>query len=178
MSRRSDDVSLKTEYWVSTMYKRRADKIRPVNSGSGEMPGGVVDWKRVIYTQLMEGERKFLPKELAFLPFSDHIIPKVSKMTRGSRLTPERIARFVVGEGIWPEEKKFLLEILFAREAALSWSFDEIGEIRPEVHPLIKIRTVEHEVWQEKSFPVPRAIKDEAIQMLRERVKNRILEPC
>ena len=77
----------------------------------------------------MANKKRFPPKEPAFLPYSDHIIPKVSIMARGARLTPERIERLVIGDRIRPEEKKFLLEILFAREAALSWSFDKIGRI-------------------------------------------------
>jgi hypothetical protein len=120
LSKRTDDILLRTEYWINTMYKRKADKIRPLNSGSGKAPGGIMDWKKVIYEQLMAEKKRFPPKEPAFLPYSDHIIPKVSIMARGARLTPERIERLVVRDRIRLEEKKFLLEILFAREAMLS----------------------------------------------------------
>jgi hypothetical protein len=34
--------------------------------------------------------------------------------------------------------------MLFNREKALAWTFDEIGKIRPEVAPPQEIKTVEH----------------------------------
>ena len=40
------------------------------------------------------------------------------------------------------------------------------------------IKTVEHKAWQVPGFPIPRAVRPVAVKMLRERVKNEVLEYC
>jgi hypothetical protein len=54
----------------------------------------------------------------------------------------------------------------------------EIGRIRPEVTSPLKIDTVNHEPWQAPGFPVPRALKQVISEMLRERLRYDVLEPC
>ena len=110
-------------------------------------------------------------------PF-DHIIePRYTQLARGARLKPERLERMLVGD-IKPNERQILEAMLFNREEALAWEFSEMGHVSRDVTPPLKIKTVPHEAWQVPSFPVPRALREEVISMLRERLARGTLEYC
>lgn len=159
-------------YCVNTAYKRKANKVRPldIDSGTGETPGGLPDWRAKVIT---EEEPK--PDDSKF---SDLVHPKVSNILRGSRLTPERLAKLRIGEHLTVEERKLLIHVLYNREAALSWTFSEIGSLRPEVAPPQRIRTEPHTAWQVPNFRVPRALVPIATNMIQERIDQGLLEPC
>lgn len=59
--------------------------------------------------------------------YRDHVLSKQSGMEQGTWLTLERIGLLKIGKGIRPEEKEILLEILYIREAALTFEQSEIG---------------------------------------------------
>ena len=50
-------------------------------------------------------------------------------MEQGTWLTPEKIGLLKIGEEIGPDEKEMLLEILYTREAALTFKWSEIGQV-------------------------------------------------
>ena len=109
----------------------------------------------------------------------DHwLIPKFSTIPQGSRITPERVEKMLVGDSMQMKEKELLLSCLYNREAAFAWNFSEIGQIRPEVTPPMEIRTVPHEAWQAAGFPIPKALQGTVIEMLRERMNAGLLERC
>lgn len=163
---------------VRTMYKRKAQKVRPVDSSisDGTTPGGMLDWRAWIRARL-ELENK--PFDLS-LPgkYGGHLIQRFLRVRPGSRLTPERVEKMLVGDNVWPEERAFLMELLANREAALSWDFTKIGQVRPEVAPLQQIRTIPHHAWQAASFAIPKALTGKVVEMLRKQLKNGMLEPC
>jgi hypothetical protein len=76
------------------------------------------------------------------------------------------------------QERELLKEMLLNREAALSWTFDELGRVVDDVTPPQRIRTVEHEAWQAKGFPIPRALNDVVKEMILERLDRGTLERC
>lgn len=160
------------------MYKRKAQKVWPVNSSvlDSTTPGGMLDWRAWIRARLeLENE----PFDLS-LPgkYGGHLIPRFSRVRPGSRLTPERVEKMLVGDNVWPKERAFLMELLANREATLSWDFTKIGQVRPEVAPPQQIRTIPHDAWQAASFAIPKALTGKVVEMLRERLKNGVLEPC
>jgi len=168
----------KGDVHVNTAYKRKADKVRPVNSdqSTGEAPGGLPDWFEILWKRRMK-----YPKEMETDPphrYDQYITSRFSRIARGSRLKPERIDRLKIGADLTPNEKEFLIEILYRREEALAWDFSEMSRIHPEVAPPQKIRTVPHEAWQAHSFPIPKGLTRTVIQMLEERLKSGVLERC
>ena len=68
--------------------------------------------------------------------------------------------------------------MLFNREAALSWDFTEKGTIKESVAEPPRIRTVPHKAWQEAAFQPPKALHEVAVEIIRQRLKNGVLEPC
>ncbi|KAJ9246723.1 hypothetical protein DTO195F2_9270 [Paecilomyces variotii] len=167
---------MKTKYSVNTRYKKKHEKVRPANVSNGPTaaPGGLLGWKEVVrerYYRNPQGSAKEIRGG-----FAEHVQPKISDIKRGTRLTPDRLKNLIVGDDLWPREKELLTEVLFAREAVLAWTFEEIGRMRPEVAPPIVIRTIDHEPWQAKSFPVPKALHGIAQGMVKERMNAGILE--
>lgn len=172
LSRRFDEISMgETPYRVSTAYKTKDKKVRPVDSGEsdGSRPGGVTDW--------MERSKATDVKHPPG-PYDKWILRKFSGIQRGTRLTTERIEALTIGSGLTIQERDVLLEMLYNREAALAFDFSHCGKIRPDVAPPQVIRTIEHKAWQVKGFPIPKALVPTVIEMLKERLKNGVLEPC
>ena len=71
-----------------------------------------------------------------------------------------------------------LIEMLINHEAAIAFDWTGSSQIHEDVSPPIVIKTVEHEAWQEPSFPVPRALLPVVLEILRDRLKKRVLEFC
>ena len=160
---------------VAGAYKRKADKVQPVDTSDtdGSTPGGVLDWRERAYAEIT----RYAP-EIQVGPY-DHLFHKrITGLARGARLKPERIDALMVGPDIRPAERQLFVEMLFYREAALSWTFEEIGRIRRDVAPPQEIRTIDHVPWKVPGFPVPRALKGQVAEMIRERVRNGRLEAC
>jgi hypothetical protein len=68
--------------------------------------------------------------------------------------------------------------MLYNREKALAFDFSHIGKVKPDVAPPQVIKTIEHKAWQVPGFPIPRALTPVVTGMLRERIKNGVLEYC
>ena len=84
----------------------------------------------------------------------------------------------IIGDGIIEQEKKILTEILYNREVVPAWDFREIGKIKKKIAFCQKTWTVEHKAWQVPSFWIPQALISIVIDMLQERLKMRVIEPC
>ncbi len=157
---------------VSAMYKKKAQKVQPVdaNDGTGDPPGGRFDWyqrsKARDYKQPHTGKYK------------DFLLPRITPIPRGSRLTPERLKALDVGAWLWPEERAMFDELMINREGAIAFDWKEVSKIHEDVSPPIVIKTVEHKAWQEKNFPCPRALVPIVVKMLLERLDRGVLEKC
>jgi RNase H-like domain found in reverse transcriptase/Integrase zinc binding domain/Reverse transcriptase (RNA-dependent DNA polymerase) len=163
-----------TAVGVFAAYKRKAQKVRPVDSGEtdGQAPGGKTEWKQLAKEREREQPRAPPGK------YDQWITPKFSAIARGARLTPERADRMIVGEDLTDKERDVMLEMLYNREAALAWDFSEIGKVKEDVAPPQVIRTVPHKAWQARGFAVPRALDGIVIEMLKERMAQGLLEHC
>jgi len=160
---------------VSTLYKKKGEKVLPQNvpRTDGAPPGGEIFWKDEILKQEKEKLKSRKPGR-----FDKWLTPRFTDAPVGLRLTPERMASIPVGEELTPQEKELFFACLSNREMALAWNMSEIGRVRKEVTPPLKIDTVDHEPWQAPGFPVPKALKQVINDMLRERLRHGILEPC
>lgn len=160
---------------VLTLYKRKADKVRPVDTKDtdGSAPGGLLDWRaRAIQRERATGIGRTKYK------YDKYIQPRHAQFARGTRLTPDRLDKMLIGDFLSAEEKDVLVEILYNREGVLSWEFGEIGKVRAEVAPPQEIRTIDHKPWQAASFPIPKALEAIVVELVMDRVHKGIYEPC
>ena len=160
---------------VNTLYKRKVDKVTPVDTSAsdGSVPEGCPDWRQ----SAMERQRLSMPPR-SLGPYDHLFEPRYTRRPIGYRLTPERLTNVIVGIDLLPNERQLFEAMLTAREPALAWDFSEIGRCSEEVMPAVKIRTVPHDAWQVPTYPVPRALKKELVEMLQERIDAGILEQC
>jgi hypothetical protein len=109
---------------VSTIYKRKAEKVRPVDdlTTDGSRPGSIDNWKEVLFDK---AKRNIQPGR-----FDCWLTLRFSDIPRGSRLTPERIEKLIIGLDLTPQERELLIEILFCREKALAFEFTYYSRIR------------------------------------------------
>jgi hypothetical protein len=159
------------EIWprVATAYKRKADKVKPVDTAEsdGSTPGGDPEWRKKVMAKEVYQPTKY----------SKYLLGKFSKVRRGSRVTPERVAAMGIDFLSRPEMDVFVT-MLYNREAALAWEWPEIGRLKEEVAPPSVIRMVPHTPWQHPGFNVPRALRPTVVEMIDERLKQGLLEPC
>lgn len=161
-------------YESYTAYKRKAVKVKPVDydQSDGSKPAFSRKWKEDAIREARE-KGLHLPRE----PYDCWFIPKFSTIEKGSRLTPERIEKMNIGQFLTIQEKELLLGMLFNREQALAWDFTEKGIIKESVAEPPRIRTVPHQAWQQAAFQPPKALHQVAIDMVRQRLNNGVLEP-
>ena len=147
--------------------------MQPVNSSisDGSKPDGSNDWK----VNAIKNEVPILdPND----KYTHWLIPKFTPIAKGARLTPERLAKMIIGDGMTLQEKEVLTEMLYNREAVLAWDFSEMGKVKKEVAHPQKIKTIDHQAWQVPGFQIPKALTSTVIDMLQERLKMGVIEPC
>ena len=122
---------------VSTAYKREKDKIRPLDQPTiGEGTGG-----DPLFLERCDKQEAQQGRHTQKGPFDMWITPKFSTIQQGSRLTEERIADLDIGAELWPCETELLMALLFNREAAIAFDWQEKGRIREEIEPPHVIRS-------------------------------------
>jgi hypothetical protein len=116
------------QFRVSTAYKTKANKVRPVDPGQTDSskPGRCLDW-------LEKSKASDVPCEPRL--YAEWITPKFSDVCKGTRLTEEQVKALVVRDNLWPEEKEVFLEMLYNQEKALAFDFSHIRKVRTTVAP-------------------------------------------
>jgi RNase H-like domain found in reverse transcriptase len=142
--------------WVRTMYKRKGKKVHPANVPlpDGIKPEGGFDGGSVSSEGLT-------------------VVP------RGSRLTPDRLAKMQIGNGfLTKEERQLFVDILFEFEGAIAFEDSEMGMLREEVEPPVKIHTIPHEPWQQQNLCLLKAMQETATAIVKEKLELGVLEHC
>ena len=106
---------------INTMHKRKDKKILSINIPlpDGINPGGGINHARDL--------------------------PHGTTVPRGSRLTPERLAKMNIDTNfLSPPEKQIFIDILFDYEDAIAFDNSEMGLLHPEIEPPVVIHTIPH----------------------------------
>ncbi len=113
---------------VDGAYKRKSQKIQPVDQKllDGSKPDESVTWS----VNAMKNE---MPIHDPTNKYTHWLIPEFKPIAKRAKLTPERLVKLIIGEGMSPQEKDVLIEMLYKREAVLAWDFTEIGKVKKEV---------------------------------------------
>ncbi|KAL6406497.1 putative gag-pol poly protein [Ilyonectria robusta] len=73
-------------------------------------------------------------------------------------------------------EREIFRQIIFNRKEALAWTFEEKGELDPRIAPPQVIKITPHTAWQCGNVVIPHGTKAKVIQLLKERLKNKIIK--
>ena len=135
-------------------YKRKAKKINPVDVA---LPDGVS------------------PKGGTFEEETTTHAGKV--VSRGSRLTNERLANMRIGGNfLTAEEKAAFIDILFEFEGAIAFDDSEMGCLGKHIEPPIYALTVPHVPWQQQNLRLPRVAQEEATKIIKRNLVSGVLE--
>ena len=66
--------------------------------------------------------------------------------------------------------------MLFDREAGIAFDFTEKGCFSDDVEPPHVIPMISHTLWQAKSFKVPKALEQEVVKIMKDRIDCGALE--
>ena len=143
-------------------YKPVAQQVKPV-------PGLFPEGARVT--------RQFPEDPLASLPSLTCHPPE---FVPTDKLTEERIDGMKLNEDgfLWPEEEKLFQHIFQMNERVLAFTEADRGSFREDYFSPYIIPTIPHIPWTEKNIPVPPGIRDEVINLLREKLEAGVYERC
>jgi hypothetical protein len=90
-----------------------------------------------------------------------------------AKITEERLKVVNFGPEGWlsDEELKLFKHVIVLREKALAFCMEERGLLKHSGLPYV-IPVVDHVPWQKKPIPIPAAIKNEYVELVRERVRT------
>ena len=140
---------------MATKYKPVAKKVRPVNEA---MP-------QHINPPL---QRPTLSRDPYETPLTMH--PPEFKGT--AKVTKERLEMVNFGPDGWlsEEEMKLILHVIVVREKEVAFDETERGCLNHEWGLPYVIPVVEHKPWQKREIPIPKAMKEEYVELVRERL--------
>ena len=146
---------------MATKYKPVAKKVRPVNEAMPQHLNPPL-------------QRPPLSRDPYLTPLTVH--PPEFQET--ARVTRERLEMVNFGPEGWlsEEEMKLILRVIVLREKAIAFDETERGCLKHEWGLPYVIPVVDHKPWQKRAIPIPRAMKEEYGELVRERLRTGLYE--
>ena len=153
---------------VDILYKKKVDKVKPMDLS---YEGGLKPEEKEDWWQKAIAKEVYTPRK-----YSGWIIPKFSVIKKGTCLTMEMIENLNVAKNLTVGEKDVLLEVLFNREAAITFDFTAKGHFSDEIEPPHVVSTISYILWQTKNFKILKALEGEMVKIIQDRVECGALE--
>lgn len=146
---------------VLKIYKPVARKVKPVP--------GVFPEDATVHRQMPEDPLLTLSK----LPIHPPDFVPTAKITH------ERLLSLNINSHgfLWPEEEKLFSHIMVLNEKALAFEDLERGTIREDYFSPYIIPTVPHIPWEFKNIPIPPGIRNDLIELLKDKIAAGVYEP-
>lgn len=143
-------------------YKRVAQKVHPI---SGVCPENIK-----VTRSIPDDPLKSLPPLPIHPP---EFIPT-------QKLTQERIDSMEVNKDnfLLPEEEKLFKHILRLNEGSLAFEENDRGTLRSDYFSDYIMPTVPHTPWEFRNIPIPPGIREQVVEMLRNKIEAGVYEPC
>jgi hypothetical protein len=78
---------------------------------------------------------------------------------------------------LWPEELKLVQRLVRIHEKAFAWIPTERGRLDERYFPPVKIPTIQHTPWVVHNMPIPAAIQQDVIQIIKDWIALGVYEP-
>ncbi|KIJ05004.1 hypothetical protein PAXINDRAFT_59778, partial [Paxillus involutus ATCC 200175] len=97
----------------------------------------------------------------------------------GVRFTAERAEALDLDPAnwLWPEELKLIQWLVRDHETAFAWDASERGSFDEHFFPPVKFTTVPHTPWVQRNIPIPPAIHQQVIAIIKEKIAAGVYEP-
>jgi hypothetical protein len=148
--------------FVETKYKPVGKKVLPINTT----------------TPPINPNPPLRRPPLSRDPFETPLRPDCPPVTYSAKVTKERCDALDFGPEGWisPEEMNLYRTILVLRGGALAFEDAHRGLLK-ETYALPYIfSTKEHTPWRQRPLPIPKAIQEEVIQLVKDRLKSGLYE--
>lgn len=146
---------------VFTMYKPVAKKVKPV-------PGVYPEESKV---------RRTIPEDpLLTLPTLNK---QPADFRPSKRISHDRLKVLNINPDnfLSREEEKLFTQVMINNEEVFAFDESERGTFREDYFSPYIIPVVPHEVWQHTNIPIPPGIREQVIEMLRDKIKAGVYEP-
>jgi hypothetical protein len=97
----------------------------------------------------------------------------------GKRFTQERsdVLDLDPAKWLWHEELKLIRWLVLTHENAFVWEPGKRGHFKEEYFPPIKIATVPHTPWVQRNIPIPPAIFNDVVKIIKGKIEGGVYEP-
>ncbi|KNF01305.1 hypothetical protein PSTG_05404 [Puccinia striiformis f. sp. tritici PST-78] len=111
-------------------------------------------------------------------PYQTPLTPFPPEFTPTWKITEERlkVINFGPADFLWAEELKLFKHLIITRQDAFAFGPEERGLLKHTYGQPYVIPVIKHEPWQQKPIPIPTAIEDQFIELVRERIKTGFYE--
>ncbi|RYE19845.1 MAG: retroviral-like aspartic protease, partial [Sphingobacteriaceae bacterium] len=111
-------------------------------------------------------------------PYVTPLVKNPPEFKETQKTTVERLKQCNFGPAEWlsEEEWKLFLHILVLREGAVAYCEEERGLLKHSYGLPYAIPVVEHEPWQIRPIPIPVSIRNEFIDLVRQRIRTGLYE--
>ncbi|EJD42115.1 hypothetical protein AURDEDRAFT_68066, partial [Auricularia subglabra TFB-10046 SS5] len=94
-------------------------------------------------------------------------------------LTRERMDGFKLGKDgfLWPEEVRLFEYMVDRHQEVFAWEERERRRFKESYFPPIRYPVVPHEPWTDRNIPIPHAIRERVITLLKEKIAAGVYEP-
>ncbi|KAL3682673.1 hypothetical protein R1sor_000695 [Riccia sorocarpa] len=199
----SEFGELDSDEWISGLYeecgmKNPLEKIAAIGMGVDDVV--VQIQSRKLYSMIEEFERVEVRVETKYKTVDKKVKPVVAPLPEDAkghieRASRERSLRDVrkmghkffddslgelrigIDNSLLPKEVTYFKQMLAKHGKAFAFNPDEIGCVDPSVVTPMVILTVPHVPWDLRPIPVPRAYLPKLMDLLKEKMRMRILEP-
>ena len=156
------------------LYKWKTDKIWLMNwfdSDEKVSKNSNKWWKKIIMRKNM------IKVKLIWHEFNVLITLKFLNIERKSCLMFKWIEKLIT-DNLWLKEKKLFLWMLYNWETVLTFDYSEMNCLKEKVQSLMKIKMIEHILWQTSSFFILKALILKVTVMLKKQKVNDLLKKC
>ena len=149
---------------MRTLYKRKEVKVVSLDEEhrAGIKPSGEEGWRE----RLIKEEKE---RGLDVGEYPGVLIPNLSTIEQGRRLTQARIWKLNIGEHLTKNKRDLLLAMLFNLESAIAFDLAEKGQFHDLMEPPQVNRTVTNNAWQFVSFQIPLALHETSVRWIQDR---------
>jgi hypothetical protein len=111
-------------------------------------------------------------------PFSTPLRQNCPPVVYSTKVTKERCDALDFGPAGWlqPEEENLYRTILVLREKALAFEDKDRGVLRESYAAPYVFSTKEHTPWRQRPLPIPKAIQEDVIQLIKDRLESGLYE--
>jgi hypothetical protein len=147
---------------------KRVFKYKPVSRKVRPVPGVTPEDTKVT--------RRFPADPLLNLPTLPTEPPAFAPT---DKFTQERMDNLKVDEknDLTYDERALFKHVLLINERSIAFDDNERGTFRQDYFSDYKIPLMEHEPWSEPNIPVPPGLREEIMQLLREKIEAGVYEP-